>query len=83
MDRVWRDFLVPGVWARVYEEIDWIQQTMAKVPAEPPVVLYCGSDGEDNLPSGIPDETGFCTCAEEHYCYTGDARGCPSGWSPT
>jgi len=68
----------PGVWARVYKEIDWIQQTMANAPAEPPAVLNCGTEGEIGLPSGIPDDLGWCSCAKDHYCYKGDAPGCPN-----
>lgn len=69
----------PGVWARVHKELDWIEQTMANAPAEPPAVLYCGKEGEDSLPSGIPNQSGYCYCAEDHHCHQGDAPGCPNG----
>jgi secreted trypsin-like serine protease len=65
----------PGVWARVYNYVDWIEDTMANPP--PPIVRgpMCPSFA-DNM---SPDRDGDCECPRGTQCiYGGKPFQCPS-----
>jgi len=64
----------PGVWARVHEELDWIEDIMAGIvptPAPTPPGQGC-----DPATSTGPDSDGDCKCNSGLRCYEGGQRGC-------
>jgi len=70
----------PGIWARVHDSLNWIEETMnppAPTPA-PPM-----PPGGWKCPSGStgPNRDGDCECASGRTCYEGEYRGCT--WSFT
>jgi len=71
----------PGVWARVWEVMDWIEDTLAGVPqpTTPAPPNFVCDDGCDIYDSYVND--GYCDCSgcEDEDSYTcGSCGGCPS-----
>jgi len=61
----------PGVWARVHEELDWIQAFLDGQEPSPPM-MGCPENSKG------PDSVGDCMCNWGTRCYNNDVEGaCP------
>lgn len=68
-----KDF--PGVWARVHESIEWIEETMEANNGPVPTKAKC----PDFAKGTYPDNDGDCQCPSGEYCSVtnGNKRDCP------
>jgi len=73
----------PGVWARVYAEMDWIEDSLAGIfptpaPSPPTPPGQCPS-----ATSTGPDSDGDCMCNSGLSCYENGSSGCTFSYTAT
>jgi len=67
----------PGVWARVYHELTWIEETMAGIfPTPEPTPAPVPGQGCNPAYSTGPDSDGDCRCNSGLSCYESGSSGC-------